>query len=436
MKTYNNIIKENQSVICIKCQIDNIPFQNLTEIEFIAVNKGIETDIEALHEVSVTSSSLKTFFNEINKSNPFSHTETDHDEIEDALLINCKYVDLSSFNYKPNPKHFSLFHTNIGSLAKHKDELQTVLTMLDYKFDVIGISETKLFKNIKPTFNINLEGYKCFHVNTEAVKGGSLLYISDTLDPKQRPDLESLLYKSEVLESTFVEIINPHKKNILLGCIYRHPSMELDEFNTYYLIPFMEILNKENKTKFLLGDFNVDLLKLDADANSSTFFDTLTSKLFVPHIVYPTRITPTSKTLIDNIFSNCTNYDDGISGNLTVSLSDHLAQFLIIPEECHHTPKKKNLYTYDLKIFDKNVFTKEFQDIHWPHVIDLSDKDPNNAFERLYAITDRIVNKHLPKRKMTKNEIKQKQKPWITKEILKSMHHRNKLYKHYLKVKD
>ena len=67
---------------------------------------------------------------------------------------------------------FSLFHTNIGSLAKHKEELETILNMLDFKFDIIGISETKLSKNIEPKFEINIAGYRCYHVDTEASKGG------------------------------------------------------------------------------------------------------------------------------------------------------------------------------------------------------------------------------------------------------------------------
>ena len=49
--------------------------------------------------------------------------------------------------------------------------------MLDFKFDVIGITETKLSKNSPPKFDINLTGYKCFHVDTEAAKGGSLIYV-------------------------------------------------------------------------------------------------------------------------------------------------------------------------------------------------------------------------------------------------------------------
>ena len=227
VKTYNNIIKENKKIMCINCQMENIPFQHLTELQFSAVNKGHNADPDSLQEASITSTSLRTFFKEINKTNPFDHIESDDEDEENAALINCKYEDLCSFNYKPKKDVFSLFHTNIGSLAKHKEELETILNMLDYKFDIIGISETKLSKNIKPKFNINIKGYRCYHVDTEASKGGSLIYIRDTLNSKERPDLASVLYKSEVLDSTFIEIINPTKKNILVGCVYRHPSMDL-----------------------------------------------------------------------------------------------------------------------------------------------------------------------------------------------------------------
>ena len=106
-------------------------------------------------------------------------------------------------------------------------------------------------------------------------------------------------------------------------------------------------------------------MKIDEDTKSSSFFDSITSNLFVPHIIHPKRITSTTKTLIDNIFSNSTNYKEGISGNLTVSLSDHLAQFLIIPDECHHSAKKQNSFTRDTKNFDIESFTHEFQEIEW-----------------------------------------------------------------------
>ena len=70
-----------------------------------------------------------------------------------------------------------------------------------------------------------MNGYKHYYAPTESVKGGALLYINDQYNSKPRKDLETLVYKTEQLESTFVEIINPGKKNTITGCIYRHPPI-------------------------------------------------------------------------------------------------------------------------------------------------------------------------------------------------------------------
>ena len=156
--------------------------------------------------------------------------------------------------------------------------------------------------------------------------------------------LIKIMYKSKQLESVFVEICNKNRKNIIVGCIYRHPSMDLNEFNQDFLNPLMEKICSENKKIFLIGDFNVDLLKVDVDTPTTNFFDVITASLLVPHIILPTRITFTTRTLIDNIYSNSTNFNEGISGNLTLAISDHLAQFLIIPEEAYKIPLTSNIY--------------------------------------------------------------------------------------------
>lgn len=77
--------------------------------------------------------------------------------------------------------------------------------------------------------------------------------------------------------------------------------------------------------------FNLDLMKTDDDIPSTEFSDITTSAQFFPHIINPINITPNLKTLIDNIFSNVSNFSQSFYGNITLALSDHLAQFLIIP---------------------------------------------------------------------------------------------------------
>ena len=63
--------------------------------------------------------------------------------------------------------------------------------------------------------------------------------------------------------------------------------------------------------------------------------------MFLPHIIQPTRVTSTSITAIDNIFSNIISANI-ISGNLTATISDHVPQFLIAPEIFRNTPSKKS----------------------------------------------------------------------------------------------
>ena len=91
--------------------------------------------------------------------------------------------------------------------------------------------------------------------------------------------------------------------------------MDLNEFNDEILNPLMEKLSLESKNIYLMGDYIIDLMKTEVDVATSQFFDTITYNLFVPHITYPTRITTSTSTLIDNIFSNTLNFMEGISGN-------------------------------------------------------------------------------------------------------------------------
>ena len=67
------------------------------------------------------------------------------------------------------------------------------------------------------------------------------------------------MYKSNMFKSIFVEICNKTKTSVIIGCIYRHPSMDLNEFNDDFLNPLLENIATDNKKLFLVGDFNIDL---------------------------------------------------------------------------------------------------------------------------------------------------------------------------------
>ena len=104
----------------------------------------------------------------------------------------------------------------------------------------------ELKKDKSPINSINLKGYSHESCPTESAAGGTLLYISNNLSYKPRNDL--CIYKSTELESTFIEILSPKKTNVIVGCIYRHPHMDLNEFNDYIINNLLDKLSKENKT--------------------------------------------------------------------------------------------------------------------------------------------------------------------------------------------
>ena len=57
--------------------------------------------------------------------------------------------------------------------------------------------------------------------------------------------------KSQALELTVTEIINPKKSNLILGVVCRHPTMDLNEFNDKYVNKLLDKISNENKTRRL-----------------------------------------------------------------------------------------------------------------------------------------------------------------------------------------
>ena len=421
-KNYVPSESKNQFPLCVNCEENTLPFQKQQKRE----NSGFDKNVN-----------LKEFFNTINENNLEKIIDKNDTETNP---INCRYTDYETFNHINNDKEFSTLHMNIASLSKHKEEFDTALNLLNYKFDVAGLTETKILKHSTPNFDISLRGYKCYHTTTEASKGGSILYINNKFNSLPRNDLERLFYKPKELESSFVEIINPGKQNIIIGCIYRHPNMILNEFNERFLDKLLENLSNENKRVFLMGDFNADLLNIDTNSSISKYLDIFASHFYIPHIIHPTRIVSnerrSTKTLIDNIFSNSVNYSDGISGNLTFSISDHLAQFLIIPAE-----NKKNLrniikYKRDTKNVDRENFILEMLNVDWKKIIKTENNDPNFSFNQFEIKLCSIIDKYMPLKRLTKEEIKHHYKPWITFGIRNSMKRRDTLYKKFIKAKN
>ena len=305
------------------------------------------------------------------------------------------------------------------------------MATLNFKFDIIALSETKLQN--EPSANVTIEGYNTLINNyTEANKGGVCIYIAENLNFKLRNGLN--IYESKELESVFIEIDNGKVTNDIVGVIYRHPSMQMDIFNEDKFELLLSKLNRENnKYIYIPGDVNFDLLKVNIHEETSIFFNKMMSNLLLPAITIPTKMNTVNDILIDNIFSNNFN-SDMISVNFVIDISDHLPSFLIVPNKNDiQISKNHNIYTRDFDKLDKENFMLDLLDLN-----DDTSSNPhaNDAFNELYEVTNEVIERHIPAHKLTNKEFKRRHKRWITSAILNSIGRKNKLYKKYIKCKN
>ena len=139
-----------------------------------------------------------------------------------------------------------------------------------------------------------------------------------------RHDLAQV-YHPEHVESLFVEIERTGAKNVIAGVIYRPPGQDVQEFNNFMNILLSKVMHND-KLVYLMGDFSINLLNEDVHTLTNDFLNIMSSYSLYPSITKPTRITSTSATLIDNIFTNSNSFQT--SGIIIADVSGHLPVFI------------------------------------------------------------------------------------------------------------
>ena len=153
--------------------------------------------------------------------------------LDEATLpsnLNSKYHRVSDVQKLKIEKNFNIFHANMNGLESKFVNLHTFLNGSCSAFDVVAITETT--EHIEHSFlkNISMEGFKLYNTPSRSAKGGAALYVNKDFDVIERKDLKS---NSDLYESVWIEIKNKNSKNIVCGCVYRHPSKLNSDFNVF-----------------------------------------------------------------------------------------------------------------------------------------------------------------------------------------------------------
>jgi exonuclease III len=212
----------------------------------------------------------------------------------------------------------SVIHVNDRSIVSKLSQLENLLTLLPV--DILAVTETWLDTDLAN--NIHIPGYNFeFKCRATGRGGGVGCLIKEHIN-YQKYNLPSNCSTHLTYESLFLRFSQPNGSYFLTGIAYRPPGQDLDKFNNEWNL-LLAILQAKTKDIYIMGDFNIDLLKAQDHRTTLNFLDTMSSYHFLPVITQPTRITLNTATLIDNFFTNRTSkiIDSAI---IVEDISDHL----------------------------------------------------------------------------------------------------------------
>ena len=181
---------------CKHCLSSKFPFSNVSDSEFEKLTFNSLFSCSCLKNTNFDAIRFKRFdFNSIFPGknvgpDPFNYSDKFYN-----LEPNFNYSDIHEFHKikQKLPKKancFSLLHTNIQSLNHNFEQLEILINSLEYKFDIIALSEVWC-PDDKLTFNPGiLQGYLSYQgTKGSSLKSGCGMYIKDSLKTIERKDL-------------------------------------------------------------------------------------------------------------------------------------------------------------------------------------------------------------------------------------------------------
>ncbi|KAL5270292.1 hypothetical protein ACHWQZ_G001136 [Mnemiopsis leidyi] len=340
--------------------------------------------------------------------------------------VNQVISDLHSSCGPGHNDHFSSFFINIDGNASNFDTLLVELERFTHKFSIIALAETNTDQQLKNLYQI--PGYNSFYQETieNKAKGtGVAIYVANHLNAEI---IENIGGCSPDIESLFIRITLPDNPNTLTcGVVYRPPNSNcetfLSEFNNINsLLP--------NANVRIMGDFNLDLLKINSMSTNShciQFEDSFIKAGLAPVISIPTHRREGCKpSCIDNILtSNPENVV--VSGTIDTLTNAHTGVFEITSIRIATERKQEqNIKFYDYSNKNLEKFVQKLDN-------DLSNISDINEFSEFTGIfhdaldsTCKLLRPKITKRTPENN-------PWITDSIKTAIDKKHELKDDWVK---
>ena len=187
-------------------------------------------------------------------------------------------------------QYLTIEHINAQSIVGHLDEI--VLLVNERKIDILCVSETWLTPIVADKY-IKIPEFDIFRQDLKP-GGGVCIYVRSDLKATR---VELKIENETLVEDLWLQVQFKKLPSIIIGTIYRHPKALSNSFD--YILSLLKEICIRNKPVFIFGDINDDLFLQHAKLHKIMKIMKLSQI-----IEKPTRITETSKTLIDVLITN------------------------------------------------------------------------------------------------------------------------------------
>lgn len=331
---------------------------------------------------------------------------------QSSLLLQCGDVET-----QPGPDNarikrhtnLKLISLNARSLLPKMDLLRALCSVKAY--DIISVQESWLNSTIND-FEIAIPGYTIFRKDRSQRYGGITVYVQN--------DIKCSLFDAvgQSGESLWLSL-QLRSASVTFGTIY-FPSPSNSDIETLDI--FLNSLSAEaHRNVILCGDFNIDHMP-NVTSSLRTKLEACTQSHGLTQLVTkPTRITPTSKTLIDLVYTS----DPSIVVTSDVECP--------LGKSDHHIVT----VTFDYRRPIKSVPSREvwrYNRADWLSINNAINQLPksfynstnvNEAWDELYKFYMDTIKSHIPRCKIRS----QRNTPWLNKELKKLISKKNRYYK-------
>lgn len=295
--------------------------------------------------------------------------------------------------------------------------------IINEKFEIFAVSETWLTAETQPNL-ISIPHFNIVRADRVGRGGGVAFYIKKSIQYKV------ILQKiDEYLEQLWVSIVACGKRYVL-GVLYRPPSANVLEMFNQLENSLYEIL-PHSDTILITGDLNIDLLSTrQSEINKIHHFNNFLESYDLSQLIKdPTRITPTSQTLLDVIITSDTEWISEGSVIKIHGISDHCATVCEL-NKIRIKDSIKYVTFRDYRNFNETIFLEKFHAINWDQMYNYTDVNTMLLFLNTNLLF--VFESCAPIRTV---RVTKPPAPWITPVIREMMELRDKAYNRFKKSK-